>query len=65
MIPLDTHVLLWQEQGDRRLGPQTRRAIERALRESKAIAASVGVRALNEPKQWGPSDHCILRIEVT
>ena len=31
---------------------------------SKAIAASVGVRALNEPEQWGPSDHCILQIEV-
>ena len=32
---------------------------------SKALAASVQVRALNEPEEWGPSDHCMLQINVT
>ena len=41
MIPLDTHVLLWQEQGDRRLGQQTRRAIERALQENGAAVSAI------------------------
>ena len=41
MILLDTHVLLWQEQGDRRLGPQTRRAIERALQENGAAVSAI------------------------
>ena len=31
---------------------------------SKALAHSLSVRALNEPDQWGPSDHCRLEIEV-
>ncbi len=30
---------------------------------SESLAESVQVRALNEPEQWGPSDHC--RIEIT
>ena len=29
------------------------------------MADSVSVRALNEPEQWGPSDHCRLEIEVS
>ncbi len=41
MILLDTHVLLWQEQGDQRLGPQTRRAIERALQENGAAVSAI------------------------
>ena len=31
---------------------------------SRRIAHSVQVSALNEPSQWGPSDHCRLEIEV-
>ncbi len=32
---------------------------------SKGLAQSVSVRALNEPDEWGPSDHCRLEIEVS
>lgn len=32
---------------------------------SKEMAESVSVRALNEPEQWGPSDHCRLEISVS
>lgn len=32
---------------------------------SKGMADSVRVRALNEPEQWDPSDHCRLEIKVT
>ena len=32
---------------------------------SKALAPSVDVRALNEPEQWGPSDHCMVGISVS
>ena len=32
---------------------------------SRALASSVRVRALNEPDEWGPSDHCRLEIEVS
>ena len=32
---------------------------------SKSFAECVSVRALNEPEEWGPSDHCRLEIEVT
>ncbi len=39
MILLDTHVLLWQERGDRRLGNQTRDLVHRAL-EERAVAVS-------------------------
>ena len=38
---LDTHVLLWHEQGDRRLGPKTRRAVERALPESELAISAI------------------------
>ncbi|MBY5162103.1 endonuclease/exonuclease/phosphatase family protein [Salsipaludibacter albus] len=31
---------------------------------SRAIADRVHVRALNEPDEWGPSDHCRIRIDV-
>lgn len=41
MILLDTHVVLWQELDDRRLGPQTRRTIERALQESMASVSAI------------------------
>ena len=41
MILLDTHVLVWQEQGDLRLGPQTRRVIARALQEDRAAVSAI------------------------
>jgi len=31
---------------------------------SNSMAESIHVRALNEPEQWGPSDHCRVEIEV-
>lgn len=31
---------------------------------SKSIAERITVRALNEPGQWGPSDHCQVQIDV-
>lgn len=31
---------------------------------SNSLAESVSVRALNEPDEWGPSDHCRLEIVV-
>ncbi len=30
---------------------------------SRGIASALSVRALNEPKEWGPSDHCRIAIE--
>ena len=41
MILLDTHVLIWQEQGDLRLGPQTRRVIARALQTDRAAISAI------------------------
>ena len=41
MILLDTHVVLWQELDDRRLGPQARRTIEDALQESMAAVSAI------------------------
>lgn len=41
MILLDTHALLWHEQGDRRLGPKTRRAIERRLRGGELAVSAI------------------------
>ncbi len=41
MILLDTHVLLWQERGDRRLGLQARRTLERALQAGDAAISAI------------------------
>jgi len=41
LILLDTHVLIWQEQGDLRLGAQTRRVIARALQEDRAAVSAI------------------------
>ena len=41
MILLDTHVLLWHEQGDLRLGVKTRQAVERVLQERRAAVSSI------------------------
>ena len=32
---------------------------------SQGLADALSVRALNEPKEWGPSDHCRIAIEVS
>ena len=32
---------------------------------SEELADSLSVRALNEPDEWGPSDHCRIEIEVS
>lgn len=41
MILLDTHVLLWHEHGDTRLGAKARRAIAGVLQERKAAVSSI------------------------
>lgn len=41
MILLDTHVVLWHERGDRRLGQRTRRLVERALLGRQAAVSAI------------------------
>ena len=41
MILLDTHVLLWYERGDRRLGAQARRVFESALQEGDVAISAI------------------------
>ena len=41
MILLDTHVVLWQELDDWRLGPQARRTIEDALHENMVAVSAI------------------------
>ncbi len=41
MILLDTHALLWRDQGLPRLGPQARQAADRALREGCLAISAV------------------------
>ena len=41
MTLLDTHVLLWHELGNRKLGPQARRTFERALQAGDAAVSSI------------------------
>ncbi len=41
MILFDTHVLLWQEGGDRRLGPQALSAFESALQEGVGAVSAM------------------------
>ncbi len=38
---LDTHVLLWHEYGDQRLGARARRALKRVLQERRATVSSI------------------------
>ena len=38
---LDTHVLLWHEQGDRRLGPRARAEVERSWLEGEAAVSVI------------------------
>ena len=41
MILLDTHVLLWHELGNPKLGPQARRTFERALQTGDAAISAI------------------------
>ncbi len=41
MILLDTHVLLWQERGDRRLGRRARSLLDRALQAGNVAMSAV------------------------
>ena len=41
MILLDTHVIAWFRSGDRRLGPQTTRAITDALEQDNAAVSAI------------------------
>lgn len=41
MILTDTHVLLWQEIGDRRLGLQCRHTLETALSDGQAAVSAI------------------------
>ena len=61
MILLDTHVLLWQEQGDRRLGLQSRRVVARALEEGQAAISSISFWEVGMRIQ---KDHLALRFDL-
>ena len=41
MILLDTHILLWLERADMRMGPQARRAVEHAVQEGDASVSAI------------------------
>ena len=41
MILFDTHILLWQQEGDRRLGRQALQVIERAIEENDAAISPI------------------------
>ncbi len=41
MILLDTHVLIWHESGDRRLGARARREFGRALQDGEAAVSTI------------------------
>ena len=56
MILLDTHVLVWQEQGDRRLGRRTRQLLERALEEGEAAVSAISFWEIGMRIQKGDLD---------
>ncbi|MXX77437.1 MAG: type II toxin-antitoxin system VapC family toxin [Gemmatimonadales bacterium] len=41
MILLDTHVIVWHERGDSRLGRRARRTVERALLRRRAAVSAI------------------------
>lgn len=61
MILLDTHVLVWQERGDRRLGPESRRLLEGALWERSAAISAISFWEIGMRVQKGRLD---LRIDL-
>ena len=56
MILIDTHVLLWQEQGDLRMGSQTRRTFENALQEGNAAVSAISFLEVGMRVQKGQLD---------
>ena len=56
MILADTHVLVWQERGEQRMGPQTRRTLERALREGDLAVSAISFWEVGMRVQKGQLD---------
>ena len=56
MILVDTHVLVWQEQGEQKMGPQTRRTLERALREGDLAVSAISFWEVGMRVQKGQLD---------
>ena len=56
MILIDTHVLVWQEQGEQRMGPQTRETFERALREDDLALSAISFWEVGMRVQKGQLD---------
>ena len=56
MILADTHVLVWQEQGEQRMGLQTRRTLERALREGDLAVSAISFWEVGMRVQKGQLD---------
>ena len=56
MILIDTHVLLWQERGDLRMGSQTRRTFENALQEGNAAVSAISFWEVGMRVQKGQLD---------
>ena len=46
-------------------GPATAERQQDYVFASRGMVDSLSVRALNEPDEWGPSDHCRLEITVS
>ena len=59
MILLDTHVLVWQEQGDRRLGRRTRQLIDRALEGGEAAVSAISFWEIGMRVQKGDLDFAL------
>lgn len=62
MILVDTHVLVWQEQGERRIGPHTRRVLERAIQEEALAVSAISFWELGMRVQKGQLD---FRLDLT
>ena len=56
MTLLDTHVLLWHELGNRKLGPQARRTFERALQAGDAAVSAISFWEVGMQVQKGRLD---------
>ena len=61
MILLDTHVLLWHERGDDRLGPEARREVDRARLEHDAAVSAISFWEVGMRARKG---HLELRVEL-
>ena len=58
---LDTHVLLWQEQGDQRLGPEARQTFYWALQEGHVAVSAISFWEVGMQVQRGRLD---LRLDL-